>query len=235
VDVDLPLHFPTNDQRQGTIHLKVGSLANIAGTTSLDTASLPDLAAAIPKPHPSRPNRPVNQGPQRALGATESPRQRPPPPLTGDTGHPRPPPPLAGGRDRPPPPPPVGRESEPARPPLRPPAPPAVERVPRSVEIVILSGEMKVRGKAQQLERVSIRMTEGESRELSVKAGGETRNLSLHYGNGELSIDGTPGRGRDAVRLAYEKEWRSGKVYRVALKGRVQLDKLEVKVTGTAN
>jgi len=162
-------------------------------------------------------------------------RHKPPPPVIREIEHPKPPPPVVRGRDLPPPPPPVVRESEPARPPLRPPAPPAVERVPRSVEIVILSGEMKVRGKAQQLERVSIRMTEGESRELSVKAGGETRNLSLHYGNGELSIDGTPGRGRDAVRLAYEKEWRSGKVYRVALKGRVQLDKLEVKVTGTAN
>jgi Ca2+-binding RTX toxin-like protein len=46
-DVDLPLHFPTADQRQGSIHLTVGSLGNIAGTTDLDEAALPNLAAAI--------------------------------------------------------------------------------------------------------------------------------------------------------------------------------------------
>jgi hypothetical protein len=142
-------------------------------------------------------------------------------------------------RDEPRPPTVIIRERDdhrppPVRPPA-PPAPPAVERAPRILEIVLLSGEMRVRGRSQQLERTSIRMTDGESRELSVKSGAETRTISLRYSNGELFIDGTPGRGTDAVRLAFEKEWKSGKVYRIALKGRVQLEKLELKVTGVGN
>jgi Ca2+-binding RTX toxin-like protein len=46
-DVQLPVAFPTPDKPQGKIHLSVGNLANIAGTTSLDTSSLPNFAAAI--------------------------------------------------------------------------------------------------------------------------------------------------------------------------------------------
>ena len=65
-----------------------------------------------------------------------------------------------------------------------------------------------------------------------VKAGDEKRTLSLLYRSGELFIDGTPGRGRDVVRLPFEKEWQAGKVYRVSLKGKVQLEKVDVKVTG---
>jgi hypothetical protein len=160
---------------------------------------------------------------------------KPPPVVIRETEPSKPPPVVVREREIPKPPPVLVRENEPPRPPVRPPAPPAAERAPHSVEVVLLAGEMKVRGQSQQLERTAIRMTEGESRELSVKAGAETRILSLHYSNGELFIDGTPGRGRDSVRLAYEKEWRSGKVYRVALKGRVQLEKLEVKVTGIVN
>src|SRR5262249_45968404 len=44
-DVDLPVYFPTPDVLAGHIHLKVGSLANIAATTTLDP--LPDFAAAV--------------------------------------------------------------------------------------------------------------------------------------------------------------------------------------------
>jgi hypothetical protein len=103
------------------------------------------------------------------------------------------------------------------------------------VEIVLLSGELKVHGKSQRLERTSLHMTEGESRDLVIKAGSEGRTLSLHYAKGELTIDGTPGRGRDAVRISYEKEWKGGKVYRLNLKGKVALEKLDVRVTGLAN
>jgi hypothetical protein len=163
-------------------------------------------------------------------------REPEPLPVIREREHPRPPPVVIRERDEPRPPNVIIRERDvPKPPPVRPPAPPAVERAPRSIEVALLAGEMKVRGQSQQLERSAIRMTEGESRELSVKAGAETRTISLHYSNGELFIDGTPGRGRDAVRLVFEKEWKSGKVYRVALKGRVQLEKLELKVTGIAN
>ncbi|HZV81012.1 MAG TPA: hypothetical protein VFF53_02470, partial [Geobacteraceae bacterium] len=93
-------------------------------------------------------------------------------------------------------------------------------------------GEMRVRGKMQKLERSSLRIAEGEIRELTVKGGNETRTLSLRYRNGELSIDGTPGRGHDAVRLPSEKGWQTGKVYRLDLKGNAPLDKIEIKVTG---
>ena len=129
----------------------------------------------------------------------------------------------------------IVRTNDPPRPPSRPPVPLPVELPPRGVEIVLLSGELKVHGKFQQLERASLHMTDGESRDLVIKAGSEGRTLSLHYAKGELTIDGTPGRGRDAVRISYEKEWKGGKVYRLNLKGKVALEKLDVRVTGLAN
>ena len=132
------------------------------------------------------------------------------------------------------PPPVVVRNQEPPKPapPARPPVPSGAERAPRMVEVALLSGEMKARGQMLKVERSSLRIAEGESRELMVKAGDEKRSLSLLYRSGELFIDGTPGRGRDAVRLPFEKEWQAGKVYRVSLKGKVQLEKVDVKVTG---
>jgi hypothetical protein len=144
------------------------------------------------------------------------------------------PPVVIKEREPPKPPPVVVREHVTPRPPVRPPAPPVAELPPRSVEVALLSGEMKVHGQKRQLERIVLRLTEGESRDLPVKAGDEIRTLSFHYHNGELSIEGTPGKGRDVLRLAYEKEWKNGKTYRVDLKGKVQLEKLEVKVTGPA-
>ena len=156
---------------------------------------------------------------------------RHPPVVIQEREAPKPPPVAVREREVPRPPANVARDKEPPRPPARQPAPPAVEGPPRTVEIVLLSGEMKVRGQKQQLERSALRIAEGESRELKVKAGNETRTLRLHYSKGELSIDGTPGRGRDGVRLPFEKEWRTGKVYRFDLKGKVPLDKVEVKVT----
>jgi hypothetical protein len=145
------------------------------------------------------------------------------------------PPVVTRERDAPKPPPVIVRTNDPPKPPSRPPAPLPAELPPRGVEIVLLAGELKVHGQVQQLERTSLHMTEGESRDLVIKAGGEGRTLSLHYGKGELTIDGTPGRGRDAVRISYEKEWKGGKVYRLELKGKVALEKLDVRVTGLAN
>lgn len=175
--------------------------------------------------------------------------REPEPPVVREREHPKPPPVIVREKDHPRPPPVVIRETEPPKPPpavvrgrdvpkppsVRQPEPPATARPPRSVEIVLLAGEMKVRGQRQPLERAVVRLAEGESRELALKGGGESRIISLHYANGELYIDGTPGRGRDAVRLAFEKEWRNGKVYRVDLKGKAQLEKFELKVTGTGD
>jgi len=147
---------------------------------------------------------------------------------------PKQPPTIIREKEAPKPPPVVIREKETPKPPpsVRQPGPPGAERPPRTLEVVLLSGDMKVRGQTQHVERVALRLAEGESRNLVVKAGNETGNLSLHYRNGELFIDGTPARGRDAVRLLYEKEWKTGKVYRFALKGKVALEKVEMRVTG---
>jgi hypothetical protein len=147
---------------------------------------------------------------------------------------PKPPPTIIREKEAPKPPPVVVREMEAPKPPppMRQPAPLVAERPPRILEVVLLSGEMKVRGQNQHVERVALRLAEGESRNLAVKSGGETGNLSLHYRNGELFIDGGPARGREAVRLPYEKEWKTGKVYRFALKGKVALEKVEMRVTG---
>lgn len=144
------------------------------------------------------------------------------------------PPIVNRGRELPPPV--VVRDPVPPQPlPPRSPAPPVAERSPRSVEVVLLGGELKARGRVQKLERVALRLADGESRDLSVRVGDGAHTISFHYRDGELYIDGTPGRGHDGVRLHYEKEWWGGKVYRVALKGRVALENLDVKVTGMRN
>lgn len=122
---------------------------------------------------------------------------------------------------------------EPVKPPPgQPVSSPAVEGPPRTLEVFLLSGEMKVRGQNQNVERAALRISEGESLSLTVKAGAETRTISLRYAKGELFIDPGPARGRDVVRLPFEKEWKTGKVYRFGLKGRAALEKVEMKVTG---
>lgn len=150
------------------------------------------------------------------------------------TRHERVPPRLVIIREEPPPPAPVQILVPDTRrqPSVPPPGPPAAERPPRTLEVTLLSGEMKLQGQKQRLERVTLRLAEGESRELLVTAGDKTGILLLQYRNGELRIDGTPGKGRDEVRLPFDREWRRGKVYRFDLKGRVHLEKVEMKVTG---
>lgn len=156
-----------------------------------------------------------------------------PPMVIREKEPPKPPAVIIRQKDGPKPPPVAGREKEKPTPPppVRQTAPPVAES-PRTVAVALLSGELKVRGQKQQVEPSALRVADGESRELPVKAGGETRTLLLLYRNGELFIGGTPGKGRDAVRLHFEKEWKGGKVYRFALKGRVPLEKVEMKVTG---
>jgi hypothetical protein len=116
--------------------------------------------------------------------------------------------------------------------PVRQPAPVQAERPPRSVEVVLVSGEMKVRGQQQAVQRITLRVADGEHRELAVKAGPDTRSILLFYSNGELFVDAHPERPRSGTRFAFEKEWKTGKLYRFDLKGRVQLEKGELKVTG---
>jgi hypothetical protein len=118
-----------------------------------------------------------------------------------------------------------------AAPVLQPP-PVQAERAPRSVEVSLLSGEVMVRGQKHAVQRVTLRIAEGERRELAVKAGPEIRSILLYYGNGALFIDAHSERPLGATRLAFEKEWKTGKLYRFDLKGRVPLEKAELKVTG---
>ncbi|MBU5614932.1 hypothetical protein [Geomonas azotofigens] len=125
---------------------------------------------------------------------------------------------------------PVGQPATPS--PVRQPAAQLAARPPRAVTVALLSGELTVHGKKQPVEQTAVRIAEGESRELTVKSGAETRTISLHYKNGEVFVDGTPGKGRNDIRLRFEKEWKTGKVYRFDLKGKVFLDKVEMKVTG---
>jgi hypothetical protein len=129
----------------------------------------------------------------------------------------------------------VPREKEVAKPlpPVHQPAPAVVASPPRSVEVTLLSGEMKIRsGQSRPLEPAVLRLTEGERRNLTVKAGGATRIISIQYRKGELLIDGGGVRGGEGARIAFEKEWKAGKTYHLTLKGRVPLEKVEMRVTG---
>jgi hypothetical protein len=166
---------------------------------------------------------------ERALPRLVLTREEPPP-------APRPAPVVVREHEKPKPPPVAVREQDARRaaPPARHPAPPAADRPPRTLDVVILSGEMKVRGRNQHLERAVLRLAEGETRDLAVKAGRETAHLVFHYRNGALVIEGGRPGGHDDVRLPFEKEWQKGKVYRLDLRGRVSLEKVELKVTGVA-
>lgn len=143
-----------------------------------------------------------------------------------------PPPVIAREKEKPNPPPIVITEKGPPKPPRHQSEPPAVERPPHTLEVALLSGEMKVRGKNQKVGRVTLRLAEGETRSLAVKAGGEARDLSLRYHSGVLYFNDSPAKGRDVLRLPFEKEWRTGKVYRFDLKEKMHLENIEVKVTG---
>ena len=133
-----------------------------------------------------------------------------------------------------PPAPPQKQEPPRTSPPVLPPSPAVAGQAPRLMEVALLSGEMKVRGRNLKLERTALRIAEGESRELTVSAGGDKATIYVQYRNGELIFDGNPGRGRDAVRFPSTGEWQLGKEYRFALKGRIHLEKVEVRVTGVA-
>ncbi|GFO68100.1 hypothetical protein GMLC_16790 [Geomonas limicola] len=139
----------------------------------------------------------------------------------------------------------IVREKEAPRPPIvierekprheppapRQPPPVLAERAPRSVEVVLLSGELKVRGKNQPVEKAVLRLKEGETRELVAKAGAESGTLTLRYIGGELFIDASRGKGQGGSRFGFDKEWKTGKVYRLELKGNLHLEKGTVKVT----
>jgi hypothetical protein len=126
----------------------------------------------------------------------------------------------------------VVEKEKPKPPPVHHPSPPAVDRPPHALEIVILSGEMKVRGTMHYLRRVELHVQEGEVLTFAVKAGKETANLVFDYRKGVLTIDGGRPGGHDDVRIPFEKEWKKGKVYRFDMKGRVHLEKVEMKVMG---
>ncbi|MBJ6751061.1 hypothetical protein [Geomonas anaerohicana] len=160
-------------------------------------------------------------------------RSTPPPAIIVEKDRPKPqpvtpvpPPPVR----QPAPPPPVRQPA--SQPPVGQPASQAAVHPPRTVAVALLSGELKVRGKTQQVEQSALRIAEGESRELLVKSGTETRTISVQYRNGELLINEPPAKGRNDIRLRFEKDWKTGKIYRFDLKGRTGLEKLEMKVTG---
>ncbi len=116
-------------------------------------------------------------------------------------------------------------------PPASPPTSPAAEQLPKMVEVLLLDGEQDQRRHRQKRERKAIRIAEGESRELEVQTDVEKRSVLLHYRNGELLIEVTPGNKRDAIRFSFEKEWRKGRVYKVSLPGKVPQQKVEFKIT----
>lgn len=157
-------------------------------------------------------------------------------------------PPVSIVREKPLPPPRVEiRRQEPTRPPptviapmkepVRPHAPPAspplvaAEQFPRMVEFLILDGEREQRRHKQRFARQTLRIAEGESRELEVQTESAKRVVVLHYRNGELLIDLTPGKKQDAMRFPFEKDWRKGKVYKLSLPGKDLQEKVEFKIT----
>ncbi|MBJ6800520.1 hypothetical protein [Geomonas propionica] len=164
-------------------------------------------------------------------------RLAPPPTIIVERERLAPPPTIIVERERPRPQPVAPAPPAPVRQPaaqstVRQPAAQAPAGPPRTVAVALLSGEVKVQGQKQPVEQATVRIAEGESRDLTVKSGGETRTISIHYQNGEVFINGTPGKGRTEMRLRFDKDWKTGKVYRFDLKGKVSLEKVEIKVTG---
>lgn len=114
----------------------------------------------------------------------------------------------------------------------RQPTPIVADRPPQVLEVVLLTGEMKVQGRNQRVERATLRLAEGESKSLSIRAGSKIDTLEIRYHNGVLFVDSGPGKGRDELRLAFDTEWKAGKLYRFDLRGRLHLEQVELKVRG---
>lgn len=102
---------------------------------------------------------------------------------------------------------------------------------PRAVEVAFLSGEMKVRGRNFPIEPFALRLAAGESNEVTLTAGKESRTVVVSYREGEVVIDGSRGKGSRDVSLKFDRDWRKGKAYRFGIKGKTALEKVEVRVT----
>ena len=106
----------------------------------------------------------------------------------------------------------------------RQPSPAVTGQVQRQVEVVFVSGEMMVRGRYLKLDRAVVRIAEGESRDLTLNAGGGRTTVTIQYRNGEISFD--------SEHFAHTAEWQRGKEYRFSLRTRIPLQNLRVRVTG---
>ncbi len=110
---------------------------------------------------------------------------------------------------------------------------PTDTKAPGRIDIQFVSGQIKLRGKHQTIEPLSVRINDGESREVSLKTSAGTQTIAVSYRNGVVAIDADPatGKGRaTAARLQFEKEWKTGRVYRIDTKGRLSLEAAEVRI-----
>ena len=112
-------------------------------------------------------------------------------------------------------------------------ATPAVMKAPGRVDIQFLGGEVKEKGKRNAIELFSIRLADGETREVALKGAAGSPPVTISYRQGVVVIDAVQANGRgkgNALRVPFDKEWQQGRVYRIEMKGRLQLEKAEVRI-----
>jgi len=112
-------------------------------------------------------------------------------------------------------------------------APPVEIKAPGRVDVSFVAGQMKIKGKHQPIEPITIRLNEGETLEVSLKTPDGAHPVTVSYRNGTVAIDADPATGRGkstAARLPFEKDWKAGRLYRIETKGRLSLEAAEIRI-----
>ncbi len=116
-------------------------------------------------------------------------------------------------------------------------AAPIESNAPGRIDVSFIAVQMKIRGKYQPIEPLTTRLNDGETREVSLKTPEGAHPVTVSYRNGLVTIDADPvtGRGKaTAARLPFEKEWKTGRLYHIETKGRLNLVAAEVRILTAA-
>ena len=103
------------------------------------------------------------------------------------------------------------------------------------VQISILSGQIKLGFKDRSIEPVSVKLANGESREMEARSTGSRyikykAKIPIQYSDGLLMI-GADQSGRGGIRIPYDHAWLKGKAYKgITGKGVYKMENMHIKI-----
>jgi hypothetical protein len=101
---------------------------------------------------------------------------------------------------------------------------------PAEVSVTFQGGKLKNRGKTYPLQPQSVVLNQGDTRTLTLRSKRGAVKLQLSYLEGELQIDGHPGKKGRQTRISYDSSWAAGHQYRVEDTGYEALEGLDILV-----